>query len=228
MKYYEEHELAYQQLMNEGYVGWGQKKSIEELLDFSQKSELDQFLNSLLKPAHKILDLGCGSGPIAFHLASQGYEVTGIDVSKTAIDLARRLAAELNLRVDFVCGDFLDSSIELDKFSFIIDSSFLHCIVFDEERKSCVRHVYDLLEPDGVFVLHAMVSDDGFDFGDRFLFDDQGVLLYLNDQGVTTPQRRILSSEQVREEIHVRARNPYFTSFFVKALDRAANSFSLV
>jgi ubiquinone/menaquinone biosynthesis C-methylase UbiE len=48
----------------------------------------------------RILDVGCGSGPLSAALHARGAEVTGLDVSAAMIDLARqRLGEEADLHV---------------------------------------------------------------------------------------------------------------------------------
>lgn len=49
----------------------------------------------------RVLDLGCGQGRNAVWLALQGHEVTGLDLSDTAIEQADALAAEAGVEVDF-------------------------------------------------------------------------------------------------------------------------------
>ncbi len=50
-----------------------------------------------LKPGARVLDVGCGPGRHALELAKRGYEVVGVDISETFIDLARAAAAEQGL-----------------------------------------------------------------------------------------------------------------------------------
>ncbi|MEZ5406802.1 MAG: class I SAM-dependent methyltransferase [Acidimicrobiales bacterium] len=45
-----------------------------------------------LRPGMRILDVGCGPGRHALALARMGYEVVGIDISATFVDLARQAA----------------------------------------------------------------------------------------------------------------------------------------
>ncbi len=47
------------------------------------------------------LDLGCGEGGDAVWLAQQGWRVTAVDVSATALDRAATLADEAGVRIDF-------------------------------------------------------------------------------------------------------------------------------
>lgn len=52
-----------------------------------------------------ILDLGSGTGRNANYLADLGNEIIGIEISKTALGLARARARELGLTVDYRLGD---------------------------------------------------------------------------------------------------------------------------
>jgi SAM-dependent methyltransferase/GNAT superfamily N-acetyltransferase len=57
--------------------------------DFFEKSWIDHSI-SYIKPATRILDLGCGMGePITHYLLEQGFEVVGIDGSWKLIDIAK-------------------------------------------------------------------------------------------------------------------------------------------
>lgn len=46
------------------------------------------FINSHIRPASHILDLGCGPGLYTELFRDQGHEVTGIDFNKASIDYA--------------------------------------------------------------------------------------------------------------------------------------------
>jgi SAM-dependent methyltransferase len=214
MKYYEEHEKAYRDLINGGFVGWGKKKDIAELFDFSFKQPLQDALLLYEGGGSKIvLDLGCGTGPVSLFCSQNGYQTTGVDVSQTAVSKAYELAKELGLSSKFICGDFVNGLTSLPRFSIIIDSSFLHCIVFDEDRAKCLSRIYDLLEPGGIFILHTMTSDRSVDFGNNFELDENGVLwcLYPSSQaseaklglkGLMSPQRRLLPSSVIEKQLN--------------------------
>src|ERR1700677_478695 len=45
----------------------------------------------------RILDLGCGNGSMAAHLAAQGYEVVGVDPSEEGIAHGRKAYPHLQL-----------------------------------------------------------------------------------------------------------------------------------
>ena len=58
-----------------------------------------------VKPHARILDLACGEGRYARALASMGYRVTGVDLSRDLIDEARRQSPLLPGSPPFVVGD---------------------------------------------------------------------------------------------------------------------------
>jgi SAM-dependent methyltransferase len=53
----------------------------------------------------RVLDVGCGEGADVIWLAEHGWDATGIDLSTTAIDRARRAAEERGARADFAVAD---------------------------------------------------------------------------------------------------------------------------
>ena len=64
-------------------------------------------LNQNIKPLFpktenlRALDLGCGTGATAFFLSQMGFDVFGVDISKSAIEKAKELALVLKLKIHF-------------------------------------------------------------------------------------------------------------------------------
>ena len=63
-------------------------------------------VGALVPAGGRVLDLGCGLGTQAMHLAATGYQVAGVDLAEEAITRARRAAASRGLEVDWRTGDF--------------------------------------------------------------------------------------------------------------------------
>jgi demethylmenaquinone methyltransferase/2-methoxy-6-polyprenyl-1,4-benzoquinol methylase len=66
----------------------------------------------------RALDLACGTGDIAFELASRGARVTALDITPRMLQLAQRRAASSQASIGFVAGDmsalpFPDSSFDV-------------------------------------------------------------------------------------------------------------------
>src|SRR5690349_11778017 len=55
----------------------------------------------------RILDLGCGTGACAWYMAREGFSVSGIDGSETAVRTAMLRLSEENLSADLRVGDYL-------------------------------------------------------------------------------------------------------------------------
>lgn len=67
-------------------------------------SQMQHFIK-YLKPNYLILDAGCGSGRDSLFLATKGYKVIGIDISKIAIKKAKIRAKEEGLTIQFDIGN---------------------------------------------------------------------------------------------------------------------------
>ena len=102
-----------------------------------------------------VLDAGTGSGCIAISLALalKFPEVTAVDISEKALEVARRNAAALNARnIDFVCCDMLDMPIEVGKYDIIVSNP---PYIAESEKAGMDRNVLDY-EPSGAL----FVPDD--------------------------------------------------------------------
>ena len=102
-----------------------------------------------------VLDAGTGSGCIAISLALalKFPEVTTVDVSEKALEVARRNAAALNARnIDFVCRDMLDMPVEVGKYDIIVSNP---PYIAESEKAGMDRNVLDY-EPSGAL----FVPDD--------------------------------------------------------------------
>ncbi|MEU5938807.1 class I SAM-dependent methyltransferase [Micromonospora sp. NPDC047548] len=76
----------------------------------------------------KVLDIGCGAGDLAIALARRGDQVTAIDISRVAIDMARAKAAGEGLTVHFEVQDATQLSLPSAPFDSVFDSGLLHSL----------------------------------------------------------------------------------------------------
>jgi SAM-dependent methyltransferase len=68
------------------------------------RSDLNAYLELAEEfEAHRILDIGCGTGVFALLLADREFEVVGVDPARASIDVAR--AKPGSERVRWICGD---------------------------------------------------------------------------------------------------------------------------
>jgi SAM-dependent methyltransferase len=81
----------------------------------------------LLAPCRAI-ELGCGTGTNACYLAERGFEVTAVDVSAKAIEMAEARAEGLNRKPTFLVADITRPSPIVGPFAFIFDRGCYHCL----------------------------------------------------------------------------------------------------
>lgn len=120
-----------------------------------------------------VIDLGCGIGRNSFYFAEMGNNVTGIEISKTALDIARKNALDAGLDINYIkqsIGDelgFKDGSfdIALD----ITSSNSLS----ESERSVFLSETKRVLKDGGYFFTKALCKDG----------DDNAKFLLKNNPG---------------------------------------------
>jgi len=135
-----------------------------------------------VKPC-KTIDLGCGTGNYAIYLASKGFDVTGIDISPAAINIAKENAKKKGVKERFLVADVLGDLDEVrETFDFAYDWELLHHI-FPEKRKKYVENVYKILNPGGKY-LSVCFSEKDPEFGGSGKYRETrlGTLLYFSSE----------------------------------------------
>ncbi|MEK7434137.1 MAG: class I SAM-dependent methyltransferase [Cyanobacteriota bacterium] len=157
-KVYSAHELAYQKLKKKGAKSWHEMYATEEGKEVDHiGTDRKRFIESILEKewspkTGNALEIGCGTGHLIRWINSKGFNSTGVDISSTAIEMAKEQSIGLDL--NFFKDDFCYSdSLKEKKFDLIIDGSCFHCIVEDKDRKLFIEKAHNLLRKDGVFIL---------------------------------------------------------------------------
>ena len=117
-------------------------------------------LKSRLEPGTAVLDLCCGSGEAAAPWLAAGFEVTGLDISEHALDLAAKRHPALK-RVE---GLAEDPPLNDHQFSAVQLSVALHEFP-RPQRAQVLRSIRRLLKPGGWLVIVTCTRrDPGFSF----------------------------------------------------------------
>jgi SAM-dependent methyltransferase len=96
----------------------------------------------------RALDLGCGAGQLAHHLATVGAaEVVGIDVSERMLALAR--ADRAHPRVTYHRGAIEELAFPPARFDLVVSSLVLH---YMHDYPGLIRRIAEWLAPGGVLV----------------------------------------------------------------------------
>ncbi|MDE2890394.1 MAG: class I SAM-dependent methyltransferase [Gemmatimonadota bacterium] len=119
---------------------------------------IDPFVDTLAESiCSKVLDLGCGSGNDVRRLAELGFQVTGLDFSKIALDIAR---SKRNPRAGYVRADMGRGLPFLKRcFDAVFSNVALH--MFDDMiTRAVIQEVKRILRPSGIFIFHVNSVDD--------------------------------------------------------------------
>ncbi|MCA9052949.1 MAG: class I SAM-dependent methyltransferase [Planctomycetaceae bacterium] len=92
-----------------------------------RSAELASVLDEFDIPRRRALELGCGSGTNAVYLAQQGFDVTAVDCSETALSMARRKAAAIGVTVNWITADVQNFGAGHEPFDFVFDRGCYHC-----------------------------------------------------------------------------------------------------
>lgn len=82
-----------------------------------------------------VLDVGCGTGENALHIASLGLPVLGVDVAGTALEVARRKAEERGIKAEFALADAFHLERLERTFDTVLDSGMFHTCDSDERPR---------------------------------------------------------------------------------------------
>jgi SAM-dependent methyltransferase len=223
VRYYQaEHEAAYRKIEQLGYAQWN------DLFDqghgwtydhFQNRTFLEQVIPWLDLPepaATHAFEYGCGTGPAACFLAARGFQVDSIDLIPGAIAIARRMADERGVPVDFGVADVcaLASEPVTRRNDLVLDSYCLQSIVTDRDRGAVYSAVRARLKPGGHYLISTALHEPGRTYGPGFFHDASTGICYREvpagseaDQVVAidgrwhVPYRRHLSADALRDEL---------------------------
>lgn len=125
-----------------------------QISDFLTNTEEEvRLLDKILKQyqVKKVLDVACGVGRHSIPLAKSGYQVTGIDYSKSQIREAKKYAKDNKVDIEFLLKDANDFS-----FSEKFDAAICMWTTIGEEPMvytEVIKNVFKALRKNGIFII---------------------------------------------------------------------------
>jgi SAM-dependent methyltransferase len=153
--------------------------------------------------AAPIIDVGGGASTLVDDLLARGYEnVTVLDISKGALDAARRRVGFDAGRVHWLVADILKARLEPSAYEIWHDRAVFHFLVQPEGRAAYVQQLIRALKPGGHVVIGTFgpagpTTCSGLDvvrydekklqdeFGERFELVEGSRELHYTPEGVT-------------------------------------------
>ena len=103
-----------------------------------------------------VLELGCGTGRVALHLARRGHEVIGLDQDHELIFELSDRAGDLPIRL--LCANALDFELEEPAALALAPMQFLQLMRNPESRLRCLRRIAAALQPRGLLAAAILAA----------------------------------------------------------------------
>jgi SAM-dependent methyltransferase len=110
--------------------------------------------HSAVLPGRQALDLGVGPGHDAVYLIQKGFDVIAIDISPSAIQLARENASQHGLFAFFQVGDIRAIPVEDHWVDFTNDRGCFHLLEGADQEKAAAE-IARVMKPRGLFLLRV-------------------------------------------------------------------------
>jgi 2-polyprenyl-3-methyl-5-hydroxy-6-metoxy-1,4-benzoquinol methylase len=105
-----------------------------------------------------VVDIGCSIGTFALEFARAGYRAMGLDFDLSAIEIARELAREENLDVDWVCADAVEWQASVARIDIaVVFDLFEH--LKDDEIGALLASLKRSLSANASVVFHTYPSE---------------------------------------------------------------------
>ena len=100
-----------------------ESKNVKDAVEFLQKHSINENQNlNFIKNIPSVLDIGTGSGAIAVTIQKEtGFNVTAVDISQKALEIAKKNAKNLGANVEFIHSN-LFSNIQEIKVDYIVSN----------------------------------------------------------------------------------------------------------
>ena len=118
-----------------------------------------KFVDSLIKKSKvngkDLLEMGCGTGSHAVILKKKGYNVTGVDINKEMLKIARK-----KVKVKFVQGDMRTFHLK-NKFNIVLCLfSTMHYNLDYKQLEKTIKNYYRHLKEDGILIFDMGFNDE--------------------------------------------------------------------
>jgi SAM-dependent methyltransferase len=146
---------------------WEREYQSPQLVTKDEKPQKDtlRFLKFLKKEEKielhglRVLDLGCGAGRNSNYLAGLGNNVSGFEISRTALSLAKSRAKDAGVEVDYLLQNMGERyPFAKETFDILLDVTSSNSLN-EKEREVYLLETFRVLKNGGYFFVKALCKD---------------------------------------------------------------------
>ncbi len=130
---------------------WERGKPDTNLIDLVEKGIIER---------GRVLDICSGLGTQASYMAKKGFEVYGIDISPTAVEMARERCKAEGVICNLLAGDAAKLKYPDEFFTFVFDRGCFHSIP-PEHREEFIQGVHRVLKRRGKYHMTCFSYKNG-------------------------------------------------------------------
>jgi SAM-dependent methyltransferase len=112
-----------------------------------------------LEIGSRVLDLGCGTGSTVIKAAEKGHEVTGLDISPSALEIASGRISERGLKAELIEMDITEPVIDMEKYDLVL-SHYVLGALDREGRERASKNIGKWLKEGGLLSFEDLAVDD--------------------------------------------------------------------
>ncbi len=147
---------------NSNNTGWDMKSSNPVFVDLLKEKKI-------INPC-KLLITGSGKGYDAIAAAEEDYEVTAVDFSTKAIEIARHLAEQNSVQINFLQKNLFDLPLEFINYFDAVFDYTTYCAIHPSRRQEYAEVMSKVIRPGGKLIA-LLFPVDGREGGPPFNID---------------------------------------------------------
>ena len=151
------------QARDKGYKGWGMEGFLARWYARNTGKSMEEYrkaarrIASLLPDGGHVLEVAPGPGYFAIELAKLGaYRVTGLDISRTFVEIATKNTAAAGVSVSFQVGNASAMPFDAESFDFVFCRAAFKNF---SEPVVAIREMHRVLKPGGKAVIADLRKD---------------------------------------------------------------------
>jgi len=131
------------------------------------------FIQKYYKTA-TVIDLGCGTGPLAVELAQKGYFVTATDISINMLERASNNAVQGGVHIQFYVHN-IEEPLNQNYDCLLMTSDVINYLETEQQVTQAFTHVANAMHEDSIFVfdfIHPQYVERIHNYSQDILLDD--------------------------------------------------------